>query len=129
AALGAADALDQAGPAEAQQDLLDVVGGQPLGVRQLAGSHGPVPGPAAPGQVERDDQAVFGPGGDPHEVNMRGRRSGFNAHTWGWRRLTPTSGRAGAARAVGRGPRLRRGMALPPVAAVRFEGRDRAATL
>ena len=35
AALGAPDALHQPGPPEPKQDLLDVVGGQPLGVGQL----------------------------------------------------------------------------------------------
>jgi hypothetical protein len=40
AALRAANAFDQAGPAEAKQNLLDVIGRQPLGIGQLAGSTG-----------------------------------------------------------------------------------------
>ena len=70
AALGAPYALDQAGPAKPQQDLLDVIGGQPLQVRQLARRDRAVARAAPLGEVERDDQAVLGPGGDPHEWNM-----------------------------------------------------------
>src|SRR4051812_15991311 len=46
-ALGAPDALHQSGPPEAQQDLLDVIGGKPLAVGQLAGGHGAVAGATA----------------------------------------------------------------------------------
>ena len=34
---------------------------------------GPEPGPPAPGEVDRNDEAVFGPGGDPHEGGIWAR--------------------------------------------------------
>src|SRR6185295_12821009 len=66
AALGASYALDQTRPAKPQQDLLDVIGRQALGVGQLARGDGLGRAATAAGEMQRDDEAVFGPGGDPH---------------------------------------------------------------
>src|SRR3954468_22938631 len=65
-ALGAPNALHQSGAPQAQQDLLDVVSREPLAVGQLAGGHGAVARAAALGKMDGDDEAVLGPGGDPH---------------------------------------------------------------
>src|SRR6476661_4480640 len=66
ATLGSPHALDQAGPAEPQQDLLDIVSRKSLGVSQFPGGNRSIVAPSAFGKVDRDDQAVFGPGGNPH---------------------------------------------------------------
>src|SRR5829696_3362698 len=78
AALGSSHALDQAGPPEPQQDLLDIISRKSLGVGELPGSNRSTAPTSALGQVDRDDQAVFGPGGDPHSLNMPVRTGGIN---------------------------------------------------
>src|SRR5262245_47417132 len=67
-ALCAPDALHQSGPPEAQQDLLHIVGREPLTVGQLTGGYGAVAGAPALGKMDGDDEAVLGPGGHPHRA-------------------------------------------------------------
>ncbi len=76
APLGAAHRVDQARAPQAQQDLLDIVVRQLLVLRQFARRHGSLPRPL--GEVQGDDQTVFGPGGDAHRSNMRPGLPGFN---------------------------------------------------
>src|SRR5690606_32669587 len=75
AAVRAPDALDQARAPEPEEDLLYVIARQALGFRQLSGRNRPTLRLPPPGQVQDDNQAVFGPGGDTHGPNMA-RKSG-----------------------------------------------------
>jgi hypothetical protein len=70
--------LHQPGSPKPEQNLLDVVGRQALDVRKLTRGNGTAACPSALGQVNRDNQAVFGPGGDPHAGNMGLSQSGIN---------------------------------------------------
>src|SRR5438309_5129801 len=65
AALGAAHRVHQAGAPQAEEDLLDVVVGETFLLGELARRHRPLPRPL--GEVQRNDQTIFGPGGDAHE--------------------------------------------------------------
>ena len=97
AALGAAHAFDQSRAAKAQQDLLDVISGQPLDVGQLPRRDRADARPAPAGEMDRDDQAVFGPGSDPHEGEY-GRRASRDSS---WRpRASVTSLSAAVQRAT-----------------------------
>src|SRR5438309_9085223 len=76
AALGPAHRVHQAGAPQAEEDLLYVVVGETFLLGELARRHRPLPRPL--GEVQRNDQTIFGPGGDAHWVNMRERVPGFN---------------------------------------------------
>src|SRR5262249_19875667 len=81
-ALGAADAFHKAGSTEAEENLFDVISGQAFDVGQFTSGDRPGPAPAPLGEVDRDDQAVFRPGSDPHETGIWGpgsRDSSFGA--------------------------------------------------
>src|SRR5438093_8398333 len=75
-ALGAANRIHQSGAPQAQENLLDVVVGQPLLLGELARRDRPLP--RALREVHGDNQPVLGPGGDAHVVNMRETVQGFN---------------------------------------------------
>src|SRR6058998_3866711 len=77
AALGAAHRVHQAGAPQAEEDLLNVVVRETFLLGELARRHRPLPG--ALGEVQGNNQTIFGPGGDAHtRINMRGEFRGFN---------------------------------------------------
>src|SRR5215203_6482068 len=76
--LGPPNALNQAGTAQPQQNLFDIVRRQALGIGELACGDGTASFASPFGKMNRDDETVFGPGGNPHARNMERRRAGIN---------------------------------------------------
>src|SRR2546425_328797 len=64
AALRAAHRVHQASASQAEEDLLDVVVGETFLLGELARRHRPLP--RALGEVQGNDQTIFGPGGNAH---------------------------------------------------------------
>src|SRR6266550_8283176 len=89
ATLGAAGRLHESRAPEAQQDLFNVVVRQAFLIGEFARRYRPLP--RALGEMEGHDEAVFSPGGDAHNCNMRESLSGFNAPTAGSRSLPPAT--------------------------------------
>src|SRR5690242_16718166 len=71
AAFGAPDALYQPGATKPEQNLLDIVCRESLGVGQLACGDGANPSTPPLGEMNRDDQAVFGPRSEEHTSELQ----------------------------------------------------------
>jgi hypothetical protein len=69
AAVRATDTLHDVGATKAQENLLDVVGRQPLLGRQVASRNRSLGGPT--GQVDRTDESIFRPRRNAHDTQLR----------------------------------------------------------
>src|SRR2546426_12203443 len=72
----------QAGAPQAEEDLLDVVVRETFLLGELARRHRPLP--RALGEVQGNNQTIFGPGGNAHtHINMPSWLTGFNGQRRG----------------------------------------------